>query len=72
MTTFRKPTARTAALGGAALAFGLFAATGLAAADTTETSTEVASIAAETVTDRLGNANRDARQIGFGRRGGTK
>ncbi len=71
MTTLRT---RTAALGGAALAFSLFAAIGEAAAGTTptKTSTEIASIAAETAMDRKGSVNRGARQIGFGRRGGTK
>ena len=71
MTTLRT---RTAALSAAALAFGLFAAIGQASAGTTSTkpSTEIASIAAETAMDRKGSVNRDARQIGFGRRGGTK
>ncbi len=74
MTTLRTRTARTAALGGAALAFGLFAAIGQVAAGTTptKTSTEIASIATETAMDREGSVNREARQTGFGRRGGTK
>ncbi len=74
MTTLRTRAARTAALGATALAFGLFAAIGQASAGTpsTKTSTEIASIAAETAMDRKVSVNRDARQIGFGRRGGSK
>ena len=79
MTTLRNRTARTATLGAAALALGLFASTGIASAGTQtqasgQASTKVQSAAVEQTADEKKPLSRIQRNraMGFGRRGGDR
>ncbi len=71
MTMFRNRTARTATLAGAALAFGLFAAPGFAAAGSETRATSQTASQAQSADDSVSRIRRN-RQMGFGRRGGDR
>ena len=76
MTELRHRTARSVTLSGVVLAFGLFAAANVAAAGGPSGQSAVPDTAAEwmdcDVAGERCDVNREARDLGFGRRGGDK